>query len=113
MLLIDAGTGPFENTERIRSAPNVLTMTRSKSDIHLPQGVQAIGLTEEQVARSWGISPTQFAELRRKNPELFPRARRAGNRKLYSRIETEEKFHQLPLWEDDEIDADTDEWSVD
>ena len=88
-------------------------MTRSKKNIQLPQGVQAIGLTEEQFARSWGLSPSQIAELRRVNPDLLPRARRAGKRKLYSRIEAEEKFHQLPFWDEAESDGGAeDEWSV-
>ena len=88
-------------------------MTRSKKEIQLPQGTQAIGLSEEQFARSWGISPSQIRELRRLNPDLLPRARRAGTRKLYSRTEAEEKFHQLPFWDEDESDGGAeDEWSV-
>ena len=88
-------------------------MTIAKKDICLPDGVQAVGLTENQVACLWGISPSQFAELKRKNPELLPRARRAGSRKVYSRIESEETFHKLPFWDEDEGAADLDdEWSV-
>ncbi|WP_243369190.1 hypothetical protein [Microvirga solisilvae] len=86
-------------------------MSKSKKDIQLPHGVQAIGLSEEQVARNWGISPNLFAKLRRESPHLFPKPRRLNNRKVYSRIEAEEKFHQLPMWEDD--DSNADEWSVD
>jgi hypothetical protein len=90
-------------------------MTIAKKDILLPPGVQAVGLTEEQVARLWGISPAQFAELRRHKPDLVPKARRIGGRKVYSYNESVEKFHQLPWWDDDEsgVDADTDdEWGV-
>ena len=88
-------------------------MTIAKKDICLPDGVQTVGLTEDQVARLWGISPSQFAELKRKNPELLPRARRAGSRKVYSRIESEETFHKLPFWDEDEGAADPDdEWGV-
>ena len=88
-------------------------MTIAKKDISLPDGVQAVGLTENQVACLWGISPSQFAELKRKNPELLPRARRAGSRKVYSRIESEETFHKLPYWNEDEgAAASDDEWDV-
>ncbi len=90
-----------------------IAMTIAKKNIFLPTGVQTVGLSEDQVACLWGISPSQFADLKRKNPELLPRARRIGSRKVYSRMESEEIFHKLPFW-DDEKDAGTDdEWGVD
>jgi hypothetical protein len=89
-------------------------MTIAKSNICLPSGVQAVGLTEVQVAGLWRISPSQFAELRRHNPDLVPKARRIGGRKVYSYAESVDKFHQLPFWDDESgVAADTDdEWGV-
>jgi hypothetical protein len=76
-------------------------MTRKKIEILLPEGVLAIGLSEEQVAKSWGVSPDQFRSLRAEHPEVVPKARRLGNRKVYSRIEIEDAFHRLPHWDED------------
>jgi predicted DNA-binding transcriptional regulator AlpA len=88
-------------------------MTIAKKDILLPTGVQAVGLSEDQVAHLWGISPSQFAELKRNNPELLPRPRRLGNRKVYSWIESVETFHNLPFWDDDGAAGLDNEWGVD
>jgi hypothetical protein len=85
-------------------------MTRRKKEVELPQGACAIGLTQEQAAGVWGISPTLFARLEKENSDLIPPARRVGNRKLYSRVELEQKFHALPYW--DEPENDDDEWRV-
>jgi hypothetical protein len=90
-----------------------IAMTIAKKDIALPTGVQTVGLSEDQVACLWGISPSQFAELKRKTPELLPRARRIGSRKVYSRIESEETFHKLPFWDDEKEGGADDEWGVD
>jgi hypothetical protein len=76
-------------------------MTIRKKEVVLPIGVQAIGLSEQQAAAYWGITPSLFARLEREQNHCFPRPRKAGDRKLYSRIELEEKFHQLPYWDDD------------
>lgn len=75
------------------------TMTQKKSDIHLPEGVAQLGLTEAEVAKMWGVSPNQFARL---PAHLKPVARRLGQRKLFSRIESEQMFHQQPEWVEDE-----------
>jgi hypothetical protein len=82
-------------------------MTISKKDIQLSPGVRTIGLSEYEAAKVWGISPTQFAKI---DGALKPRARRLGDRKVYSRIELEAKFHELPFWDDDVCPGD--EWSV-
>jgi hypothetical protein len=82
-------------------------MTIKKKEIALPPGVITLGLTEQELARNWGVSPTQLAEL---DPKYKPQPRRIGGRKVYSRIEAEVKFHELPFW--DESAHSDDEWSV-
>ncbi len=66
-----------------------------------------MGLSEIEAAKVYGLSPSAFACL---DAKFKPRARRAGERKLYSRIEVEEMFHRLPLW--DESETPGDEWSI-
>jgi hypothetical protein len=85
-------------------------MTTSKSEIGLPPGVQAMGLSEEEAARFYGVSPSTFATLDR---ALKPRARRVGNCKRYSRAEAEEAFHRLPFWEPDHDGGASDELTID
>jgi hypothetical protein len=87
----------------------ILTVTTRKKDIQLPHGVRAIGLSPQQAAIFWGISPNHFAQIEREQKDLLPKARRLGNRKLYSEIELEQKFHELPFWDDSGND---DEWAV-
>jgi hypothetical protein len=82
-------------------------MTKRKSDIQLPNGMKAIGVSQEQAAISWGISPSQFAGLER---DMIPRPRRAGNRKVYSVAELEQKFLELPFWDEDAVSDD--DWQV-
>lgn len=82
-------------------------MTTRKQDIILPPGVATVGLSEQELARVWGISPTQLADL---DPKLKPLARRVGGRKLYSYIEAMQRFHELPLW--NTADANDDEWRL-
>jgi hypothetical protein len=87
-------------------------MTSKKRDIQLPQGVKAIGLSPQQAASVWGISPNHFTQIEREQQHLLPRARRVGNRKLYSESELKQKFHELPFWDDEDRDN-GDEWGVD
>jgi hypothetical protein len=86
-------------------------VTTKKKDIQLPQGVRAIGLSPQQAAIFWGISPNHFTQIERERSNLLPKARRLGNRKLYSESELEQKFHELPFWDEDGDDSD--EWAVD
>jgi len=83
-------------------------MTIRKKDIQLPPGVQTIGLSEYEAAKVWGVSPTQFAKI---DDSIKPRARRLGERKLYSRVELEAKFHELPFWDEDQSGGEH-AWSV-
>jgi hypothetical protein len=85
-------------------------VSKKKNSIQLPEGIQVIGLSQEQAARCWGVSPNHFTTLE-KMTGLVPRARRAGDRKLYSWIELQEGFHKLPFW-NDEGDDPEDEWRV-
>ncbi|MBX7132909.1 MAG: hypothetical protein K1X67_09560 [Fimbriimonadaceae bacterium] len=83
-------------------------MTTAKKNIALPQGAFVLGLSEAEIARAYGISQNQFAKLDRR---FKPRARRAGNRKLYSAIEAERLFHELPFWdEEDDNNSPDNEW---
>jgi hypothetical protein len=82
-------------------------MTAKKKEIILPEGVHTMGLSEQEAAKVYGLSPSAFSAL---DPRFKPRARRAGDRKLFSRIETEEMFHRLPFWDEGSL---SDSWSID
>lgn len=70
-----------------------------------------MGLSEAEAARVYGLSQSAFAAL---DPKYKPRPRRAGDRKLYSRIELEASFMELPYWDEGEGGrTDDDEWSMD
>lgn len=86
-------------------------MTKKKTEVVLPQGVSAIGLSEEQVATSWGVSLGTFQEIKTDHPDIVPRARRLRNLKRYSRIESEDAFHKLPYWDETGPKPDN-EWSI-
>ena len=69
-----------------------------------------MGLSEIEAARLYGLSPTAFADL---DPKYKPRPRRAGERKLYPRVELEAMFLELPFWDEDgDGYTDDGEWSV-
>jgi hypothetical protein len=99
---------PFKESQAI-PATQVLSgtaLTIKKNNIVLPPGIATVGISETELARVWGISPTQLSEL---DQSYKPRARRVGKRKLYSYVEAQAKFHELPFW--DEQDS-NDEWRV-
>jgi hypothetical protein len=84
-------------------------MTISKKTIQLPTGIPPIGVSESEAAKAWGISPSAFIKL---DPKLKPRARRLGERKVYSWIELQDEFMKLPLWDDGDEKDTEDEWSA-
>lgn len=89
-------------------------MTTRKKDISLPPGVQAMGLSEIEAARFYGLSPTAFAAL---DSRYKPRPRRAGDRKIFVRTELESSIMELPYWDEGSGPGKGqnggDEWSVD